>query len=116
MIHRRGTQLSEWLRLQQADTVRRALPEQADQILAEPGWPALAATLAQAGAAGHNPVALLTEATAQRELDTATSVSEVLTWRLHRLADLTQRTTSRAQAPEAAPYRPVRTDQQRRTR
>ncbi|GGZ12352.1 mobilization protein [Streptomyces nitrosporeus] len=116
VIHRRGTELPEWLRLQQAATVRRALPDQAEQILAEPGWPALAATLAQAGTAGHNPAALLTEATAQRELDTATSVSEVLTWRLHRLADLTQRTTSRAQAPQSAPYRPVRTDQQRRTR
>ncbi|MFH8626552.1 relaxase/mobilization nuclease domain-containing protein [Streptomyces vietnamensis] len=116
VIHRRGTQLPEWLRLQQAVTVRRTLPELAEQILAEPGWPALAATLAQAGTVGHNPAALLTEATAQRELDTATSVSEVLTWRLHRLADLTQRTVSRALAPQSAPYRPVRTDQQRRTR
>ncbi|MFE0701915.1 relaxase/mobilization nuclease domain-containing protein [Streptomyces sp. NPDC058872] len=116
VIHRRGTELPEWLRLQQAATVRRALPEQAEQILAEPGWPVLAATLAQAGAAGHNPAALLTEATTRRELDTATSVSEVLTWRLHRLADLTQRTTSRAPAPQSALYRPVHTDQQRRTR
>ncbi|WP_051715223.1 relaxase/mobilization nuclease domain-containing protein [Streptomyces bikiniensis] len=116
VIHRRGTELPEWIRRQQEATVRRALPEQAEQILAEPGWPALAATLAQAGTAGHNPAALLTEATARRELDTATSVSEVLTWRLHRLADLTQRTTSRAPAPQSAPYRPVPTDQQRRTR
>lgn len=116
VIHQRGTQLPEWLRRQQAATVRRALPEQAEQILAEPGWPALAATLTQAGAAGHNPAALLTEATATRELDTATSVSEVLTWRLHRLADLTQSTIGRAPAPQPAPYRPVRTDQQRRTR
>ncbi|WP_455353803.1 relaxase/mobilization nuclease domain-containing protein [Streptomyces sp. SYSU K217416] len=116
VIHQRGTQLPEWLRRQQAATVRRALPEQAEQILTEPGWPALAATLAQVGARGHNPAALLTEATARRELDTATSVSEVLTWRLHRLADLTQSTTSRAQAPQSAPYRPARTDQQRRTR
>ncbi|MFF5423735.1 MULTISPECIES: relaxase/mobilization nuclease domain-containing protein [unclassified Streptomyces] len=116
VMHQRGTELPEWIRLQQAATVRRALPEQADQILAESGWPALAATLAQAGAAGHNPAALLTEATARRELDTATSVSEVLIWRLHRLADLSQRTTSRAPAPQSAPYRPVRTDQQRHTR
>ncbi|MFI8102675.1 relaxase/mobilization nuclease domain-containing protein [Streptomyces sp. NPDC086023] len=116
VIHQRGTQLPEWLRRQQAATVRRALPEQAEQILAEPSWPTLAATLAQAGTAGHNPAALLTEAVTQRELDTATSVSEVLTWRLHRLADLSQRTTSRAQAPQSAPYRPVHVDQQRRTR
>ncbi|MFG2836938.1 relaxase/mobilization nuclease domain-containing protein [Streptomyces zaomyceticus] len=116
VIHQRGTQLPEWLHRQQAATVRRALPEQAEQILAEPGWPALAATLTQAGTAGHNPATLLIEATARRELDTATSVSEVLTWRLHRLADLTRRTNSRAQATQSAPYRPVRTDQQRRTR
>ncbi|WP_107484135.1 relaxase/mobilization nuclease domain-containing protein [Streptomyces sp. NRRL B-24572] len=116
VFHQRETQLPEWLRRQQAATVRRTLPEQAEQILAEPGWPALAATLAQAGAAGHNPAALLTEATAQRELDTATSVSEVLIWRLHRLADLTQSATKSAPTPQSAPYRPVRTDQQRRTR
>ncbi|MEV6165943.1 relaxase/mobilization nuclease domain-containing protein [Streptomyces sp. NPDC052052] len=116
VIHQRGTQLPEWLRRQQAATVRRTLPEQAEQILAEPGWPALAATLAQAGTAGHNPTALLTKATTRRELDTATSISEVLTWRLHRLADLTQSTTRRASATPSAPYRPNRTEQQRRTR
>ncbi|MFF9688133.1 relaxase/mobilization nuclease domain-containing protein [Streptomyces sp. NPDC014623] len=116
VIHQRGTQLPEWLRHQQANAVRRALPEQAEQILTETGWPALAATLAQAGSAGHNPTALLAQAAHGRELDTATSVSEVLTWRLHRLADLNQRITSRGPAPQPAPYRPVHTDQQRRTR
>ncbi|WP_203704395.1 mobilization protein [Streptomyces sp. SID8016] len=118
VIHQRGNQLPEWLHQQQANAVRRALPERAEQILTETGWPALAATLAQAGTAGHNPAALLAQAAHGRELDTATSLSEVLTWRLHRLTDLNQRTTSRGPAPQStsAPYRPVHTDQQRRTR
>ncbi|MEH0404258.1 relaxase/mobilization nuclease domain-containing protein [[Kitasatospora] papulosa] len=118
VIHQRGTQLPPWLHQQQLAAVRRALPEQAEQILTETGWPVLAATLAQAGTAGHNPAALLAQAAHGRELDTAASVSEVLTWRLHRLADLNQRTTRRGPAPQSAsaPYRPVHTDQQRRTR
>ncbi|MFJ8298371.1 relaxase/mobilization nuclease domain-containing protein [Streptomyces sp. NPDC094447] len=117
-LRQRGTRLAESLRRRQEFTLRRALPELADQILAEPGWPALAATLDRAEAAGHKPAALLTEATARRETDTATSVSEVLTWRLHRLADLTAITTSRAPAPPSAAHRPTNTatSQQRRTR
>ncbi|MCX2178968.1 relaxase/mobilization nuclease domain-containing protein [Streptomyces sp. SKN60] len=119
VLRQRGTRLAESLRRRQEFTLRRALPELAEQILAEPGWPALAATLARAEAAGHKPAALLTEATARRETDTATSVSEVLTWRLHRLADLTAvTTTSSAPAPQPAAYRPTNTatSQQRRTR
>lgn len=48
----------------------------------------LAATLTDAEAAGHQPATLLAEATRRRELDTADSVSDVLVWRLRRLADL----------------------------
>lgn len=101
-LRQRGTRLAESLRRRQEFTLRRALPELAEQVLAEPGWPALAATLDQAEAAGHKPAALLTKATARRETDTATSVSEVLTWRLHRLADLTAVTTSNTPAPPSA--------------
>ncbi|MFF0427772.1 relaxase/mobilization nuclease domain-containing protein [Streptomyces sp. NPDC004520] len=116
VLRRRGTHLAESLRRRQEFTLRRALPELAEQILAEPGWTALAATLARAEAAGHNPSALLTEATARRETATATSVSEVLTWRLHRLADLTADTTSSAPATPSASYGPTNTSQQRRMR
>lgn len=49
---------------------------------------ALAATLAEAEAAGHEVVPLLAEAASRRELDTAESMSDVLVWRLRRLADL----------------------------
>ena len=59
-----------------------------EQILAEPGWYALAATLADAESAGHDPAALLAEAAGRRELGTAESASDVLVWRLRRMADL----------------------------
>ena len=68
--------------------MREAVPELAERILAEPGWYALAATLADAEAAGHEPAVLLKKASARRELDSAESVSDVLVWRLRRAADL----------------------------
>ncbi|WP_327290337.1 relaxase/mobilization nuclease domain-containing protein [Streptomyces sp. NBC_01198] len=63
-------------------TVRRAIPDHADRILTDPAWPALATTLAQAETAGHHLPTLLQQVTAERELDTAHSPAEVLTWRL----------------------------------
>ncbi|MFD4532220.1 hypothetical protein ACFWNL_12830 [Kitasatospora sp. NPDC058397] len=73
----------------QADAVRRTLPgDQATRLLAEDNWAALAATLAQAEAAGHNPTTLLTNATGRRELTTADSPAAVLTWRIRRDAGL----------------------------
>ncbi len=87
----------------QAAFVRQALPELAERILAEPGWPALAATLTDVQKAGHDPAALLAEATQRRELDTATSISDVLVWRLRRSAHLPA-------APEAPHKPPTRGD------
>ncbi|MER0479953.1 relaxase/mobilization nuclease domain-containing protein [Streptomyces sp. Edi2] len=87
VIHHRGQRLAQPLLEQQAAFVRRALPDLAEQILAEPGWLALATTLNDTSVEGHDPTALLAEAARRRELDTATSVSEVLTWRLARLHD-----------------------------
>lgn len=86
-LHRRGRRLPQALRQQQTASLRRALPELVDRILAEPGWQALAATLADAETAGYNPAALLADATRRRELDTADSVSDVMVWRLRRIAD-----------------------------
>lgn len=63
-------------------TVRQALPDHADQILADPVWPALTTTLARAETAGHNARQLLSEAAAERELDTADSPAQVLVWRI----------------------------------
>jgi hypothetical protein len=49
---------------------------------------ALAATLAEAEKAGHDPKALLEEASSWRELDTARNTDDVLVWRIRRIADL----------------------------
>ncbi|WP_329383223.1 relaxase/mobilization nuclease domain-containing protein [Streptomyces sp. NBC_01351] len=85
VIHQRGLSLTVTVQQRQATLVRQALPDLAEQILAEPSWPALAATLADVHKAGHDPTVLLAESTRRRELDTATSISDVLVWRLHRL-------------------------------
>ncbi|MFJ4410736.1 relaxase/mobilization nuclease domain-containing protein [Streptomyces sp. NPDC088910] len=62
--------------------VRAAVPDHADRILTDPTWPALATVLADAQAAGHSPRALLTEAAARRELDSARQPAQVLLGRI----------------------------------
>ncbi|WP_435608538.1 relaxase/mobilization nuclease domain-containing protein [Streptomyces sp. C10-9-1] len=88
VLYQRGRRLNRPLLQRQAVVLREALPGLAEQILAEPGWYALAATIADAEAAGHDPAALLSDAVERRELDTAESVSDVLVWRMRRMADL----------------------------
>ncbi|QCX79889.1 hypothetical protein C9F11_31510 [Streptomyces sp. YIM 121038] len=88
VLRERGRRIAPSLRHHHTATVRAALPELAEAILAEPGWIALAATLTDAEQAGHDPRALLVEAAAHRELDTAESISDVLVWRLRRTAGL----------------------------
>ncbi|WP_411761194.1 relaxase/mobilization nuclease domain-containing protein [Streptomyces tunisiensis] len=88
VLHQRGQRLAPPARQRQADLLHEVLPDLAAQVRAEPGWPALAATLDDARKAGHDPAALLTEAAGRRELDTATSISDVLVWRLRRSAHL----------------------------
>ncbi|MGW0702120.1 relaxase/mobilization nuclease domain-containing protein [Streptomyces sp. NPDC002867] len=88
ILRQRGQRLAPRVRQRQADLLHQVLPELAERIRAEPGWPALAATLDDVQRAGHDPAALLAEATRRRELDTATSVSDVLVWRLRRSAHL----------------------------
>ncbi|HEY8986201.1 MAG TPA: relaxase/mobilization nuclease domain-containing protein [Streptomyces sp.] len=99
VLRERGRRLAPSLRRHHATTVRTALPELAETILTEPGWNALAATLADVERAGHKPGALLAEAAARRELGTAKSLSDVLVWRLRRRADLP------AYAPSMEPTR-----------
>ncbi|WP_327375063.1 relaxase/mobilization nuclease domain-containing protein [Streptomyces sp. NBC_01216] len=88
LLHQRGSRLAPAWQRHHTAAVRQALPELADRILAEPGWPALAATLNEAQTAGHNPTTLLTQAAARRELDTAERTTDVLVWRLRRMAGL----------------------------
>ena len=87
-LYRRGRHLSQPLRQRQAAYLRQAVPELAEQALDEPGWFALAATLADVETAGHDPAGLLAEAAERRELATADSITDVLVWRLRRMADL----------------------------
>lgn len=88
ILRQRGQRLAPRVRQRQADLLHQVLPELAERIRAEPGWPALATTLDDARRAGHDPAALLIEATRRRELDTATSISDVLVWRLRCSAHL----------------------------
>lgn len=101
---RRGQRLAPHSQQRQADLLHRAVPELAERIQAEPGWPALAATLADSQQAGHDPAALLAEATRRRELDTADSISDVLVWRLRRSAHLPAAPAN----PQATPTRDSR--------
>ncbi|WP_049569537.1 hypothetical protein [Streptomyces sp. SBT349] len=97
--HAQGVQLPA-----HAAALRTAYPDGAEQVLAEPGRPV------------PDPAALLRQAVAQREPTTAQSVSDVLLWRLRRLADLQDTgerrdaQVARAAEPTAAPvprpYRP----------
>ncbi|WP_413100164.1 mobilization protein [Streptomyces sp. Inha503] len=92
-LYQRGRRLGRPLLQQQAAVVREALPELAEQILAEPGWYALAATLTDAENADHSPAMLLTVTAGERELESAESVTDVLVWRLRQAADLPADTT-----------------------
>ncbi|MCZ0972862.1 mobilization protein [Streptomyces albulus] len=65
-----------------ASDIRAAVPDQADRILADPAWLALATVLADAEARGHKPHQLLKEAAAQRELTTARQPARVLITRI----------------------------------
>ncbi|MGI5444578.1 relaxase/mobilization nuclease domain-containing protein [Streptomyces sp. CA-243310] len=69
-----------------ANDVRAAVPEHAERILTDPGWPGLATVLADAEASGHKPHQLLKEAAAQRELTTARQPARVLITRIQHTA------------------------------
>ncbi|MFD3582883.1 relaxase/mobilization nuclease domain-containing protein [Streptomyces sp. NPDC058683] len=88
LLREQGRQIIQPVRDWYALQVHMALPDVADSVMAEAGWPALVATMAQAEQAGHDPRTLLAEAADLRELDSASSTSDVLTWRLRRMADL----------------------------
>ncbi|WP_459649257.1 relaxase/mobilization nuclease domain-containing protein [Kitasatospora sp. Ki12] len=88
-LRERGRQLPAAVRARHEQAVRRAVPgEDGQRMLAEPEFDALAAALAEAEAAGHDPNALLERARSWRELDTAGSVTAVLTWRVRHIAKL----------------------------
>ncbi|WP_078592058.1 relaxase/mobilization nuclease domain-containing protein [Streptomyces megasporus] len=120
-LREQGQRLAQPVRDWSAALLHATTPQIAEQVLREPSWLALAATLTRAYQAGHNPRALLTEATTHRELDTADSISDVLIWRLLHLADLpahvempghpqpqgTRRQSANVAPPPAPPHAPV---------
>ncbi|MFC9498870.1 relaxase/mobilization nuclease domain-containing protein [Streptomyces sp. NPDC056982] len=112
-----GCQLPTPVRDRYARTLEDALSTQADHLLCEPGWDALAATLAQAEHEGHDPEALLQRAIESRELDTADNVTDVLVWRLRRIGVLPAasnsaraRTKPRLHPPQPQAPKPTTTE------
>lgn len=83
-----GRQLPTPQRDRYARALQDVLPEHAGLIPGSPGWEALSATLYQAERAGHEVEGILRRAVEWRELETADSLSDVLVWRLRRLAHL----------------------------
>ncbi|MET9206804.1 mobilization protein [Streptomyces bacillaris] len=66
-----------------AGVVQEALPGHARAILADPAWPALRTRLVAVAETGEDPAEVLAAVAARRELGSADSVAEVLTWRLY---------------------------------
>ncbi|MGW4441985.1 relaxase/mobilization nuclease domain-containing protein [Streptomyces sp. NPDC004682] len=112
VLYQRGRRLGRPLLQQHAVVLRESVPELAERVLAEPGWYALAATLADAQAAGQDPARLLVEAARQRELATADSISDVLVWRLRRSAGLAADTSDTVTASRRAERSAGRTEHQ----
>ncbi|MGX6740938.1 relaxase/mobilization nuclease domain-containing protein [Streptomyces xantholiticus] len=103
-MREQGRRLPAPVRDRYAHTMEAALPGQADDVLREPGWDALAATLDQAERAGHNPDALLQQAIEWRELETADNVTDVLVWRVRRMGNLPATAdVPRTRAPRRTP-------------
>ncbi|MFI5800418.1 relaxase/mobilization nuclease domain-containing protein [Streptomyces sp. NPDC051677] len=96
-----GRALPEAERRTYETTIRAALPDSGLRTDAETTTDALAATLAQAERAGHDPKTLLQEAIEMRELDTAEDVNDVLVWRLRRLAQLPAHPGEAGHPPQA---------------
>ncbi|MGW3041231.1 relaxase/mobilization nuclease domain-containing protein [Kitasatospora sp. NPDC001159] len=83
-----GRTLPEPERRRHQATIRAALGETDTPAGPVREYDALAAVLAEAEQAGHDPQALLAQATSRRELETARDTTDVLVWRIRRIADL----------------------------
>ncbi|MGX1369375.1 hypothetical protein RKD19_004734 [Streptomyces canus] len=69
-----------------AQRILMIMPEYAQRVLDDPGWPALAAALTEAETAGHDAELLLQHAARRRTPDDARSTARTLTRRVQRLA------------------------------
>ena len=70
--------------------VERVLPDLAEEITADSAWHAVLRALREADADGWDTATLLETATKRRELGTAQSLAQVLSWRLRRIIDTEQ--------------------------
>ncbi|UFQ17113.1 MULTISPECIES: relaxase/mobilization nuclease domain-containing protein [Streptomyces] len=109
--------------------IRQTMPDHAEQVLEDPAFDALAAVLADAEKAGHDPKQLLQQAADQRALDDARRPARVLTWRVERLStrsapsaharaaqaqSAARRSSTLVQSPPAAPAAQPQSPQARR--
>ncbi|WP_371626565.1 relaxase/mobilization nuclease domain-containing protein [Streptomyces sp. NBC_01116] len=109
VLHDQGRALPEAQRRTHEATLHAVLPKQGVRADGTPTrTDALVATLAQAEQKGHDAEALLRQAAAMRELDTAEDVNDVLVWRLRRLAQLPARPGEATRRPQAG-TRPTKT-------
>ncbi|MFF8279939.1 relaxase/mobilization nuclease domain-containing protein [Streptomyces lateritius] len=65
-----------------ASVVQQAVPDHARAILEDPAWPTLRRSLIEVEWAGEDPAEVLATVAARRQLSSAESIAEVLTWRL----------------------------------
>ena len=68
-------------------TVEAVLPDLAEQVIGDSAWDAVLRALRDADAAGWDVPALLNRAARSRELTTADSLAQVISWRLRRVLD-----------------------------
>jgi conjugative relaxase-like TrwC/TraI family protein len=68
-------------------TVEAALPDLAEQIIGDSAWHAVLRALRDADTAGWDVPTLLNHAARNRELATADSLAQVISWRLRRVLD-----------------------------
>jgi hypothetical protein len=104
-LHAQGKALPEADRCRYEAAIGAALPKTTTEHHDRRHYDALAATLAQAEQAGHDPNALLQQAITMRELDTADNINDVLVWRLRRLANLPAHTSSSPGRANAGTHR-----------
>ena len=67
--------------------VEQVLPDLAEEITTDSAWHAVLRALREAEANGWDAPALLETTTRTRELGTAESIAQVISWRLHRVID-----------------------------
>jgi conjugative relaxase-like TrwC/TraI family protein len=67
--------------------VEQVLPDLAEEIITDPAWHAVLRALREAEAGGWDTPTLLKSTTRRRELGSAESLAQVISWRLHQIID-----------------------------